>query len=146
MKSFFLLVSFILAFNLFAQDTTKLIHPSPKRAAILSAIIPGSGQIYNHIYSQTKNNHIYWKIPIIYSTLYFASQALASKIQLEKEIRNEYTNRVEKKIYDEKWVTYDNYNLVLLQKNAAKSRNTLYFVTGGVYLISDFGGFHRCSF
>lgn len=135
MKSIFILISFIFSFNLVAQDTTNLIHPSPKRAAILSAMLPGSGQIYNHIYCKNKNYHVYWKVPVIYSTLYFASQALINKIQLEKEIRNEYTNRVDKKTYDEKWITYDNYNLVLLQKNAAKSRNTLFFVTGGIYLI-----------
>jgi len=59
MKSFFLFVSFILSFNLLAEDTTNQVHPSPKRAAIFSAIIPGSGQIYNHIYSKTKNHHMY---------------------------------------------------------------------------------------
>jgi hypothetical protein len=135
MNKLIILLSFVYSLNLAAQDSTKLIHPSPKRAVIFSAILPGSGQIYNHIYSKKKGFHVYWKVPLIYTSLYFASQALVNKIQLEKEIRNEYTSRADKNVFTEKWKPYDNYNLVLLQQNAAKSRNTLYFVTGGIYLL-----------
>jgi hypothetical protein len=135
MNKIIILLSIIYSLDLIAQDSTKLIHPSPKRALILSAIIPGSGQVYNHIYSKKKNPHVYWKVPIIYTSLYFSSQALINKIQLEKEIRNEYSSRIDKNVFNEKWKPYDNYNLVFLQKNAAKSRNTLYFVTGGIYLL-----------
>lgn len=135
MKKIIFLLFFIYNQKLVAQDSTNLIQPYPKRAAILSAIIPGSGQIYNHIYSNNRKAHIYWKIPLIYTSLYFASKTLIDKINLEKEIRNEYTNRVNSQLYSPKWLPYDNYNLVLLQKNTSKSRNTLYFVTGGIYLI-----------
>ncbi len=135
MKKIILLLSFVYSLNLVAQDTTKLTHPSPKRAALFSAILPGSGQIYNHIYNKKHNFHVYWKVPIIYSSLYFASKALVNKIQLEKEIRDEYSNRINKNGFSIKWNSYDNYNLILLQKSAAKTRNTLYFVTGGIYLL-----------
>jgi hypothetical protein len=72
---------------------------------------------------------------VIYTGLYFATSSLINKINLEKEIRTEYINRVNKNTVSEKWNSYDNYNLILLQKSASKSRNTLYFVTGGIYLI-----------
>lgn len=36
----------------------RLYSPNPKRAGMLSAILPGLGQLYNHDY---------WKIPIIYA-------------------------------------------------------------------------------
>lgn len=37
-----------------AQDSLKINKPFPKRAALFSAILPGSGQVYNHIYSKKK--------------------------------------------------------------------------------------------
>jgi Family of unknown function (DUF5683) len=35
-------------------------YPSPKRAAVLSAIVPGLGQVYNKKY---------WKLPLVYGTM-----------------------------------------------------------------------------
>jgi hypothetical protein len=118
-----------------AQDTLKPTHPIPRRAAILSAILPGSGQVYNHLYSTKKRYNVYWKVPIIYTSLYLASQSLINKINLEKEIRTEYYNRINHNSFSAKWDSYDNYNLILLQKNASKSRNTMFFLTGGIYVI-----------
>ena len=135
MKNIILFFSFIYSLSTYAQDSIKIVHPSPKRAAYFSAVIPGSGQIYNHIFNKKRDFNVYWKVPVIYTGLYFATSSLINKINLEKEIRTEYTNRVNKNTVSEKWNSYDNYNLILLQKSAAKSRNTLYFVTGGIYLI-----------
>lgn len=132
--SFVILITFSVQ-NTFGQDSIIKTHPIPRRAAILSALIPGSGQIYNSVYSTNKTKHVLWKVPVIYASLYFAGSSLISKIKEEKDIRTEYSNRVNHNLYSQKWIAYDNYNLVLLQQNAAKTRNTLYFITGGVYLI-----------
>lgn len=135
MKCFF---TFIFVFTLqycSSQDSIKTNHPYPKTAAIFSAVLPGSGQVYNHIYNQHKNFNVYWKVPLIYISLYYSTQSLFNKINLEKEIRKEYYNRINSGIISDKWSSYDNYNLVLLEKSAAKSRNTLYFLTGGIYLL-----------
>ena len=119
----------------FSQDTSKMVPPFPKRAAIMSAIIPGSGQIYNHFYSTNKKWKVYLKVPLIYTSLYFAVSSLTHKINLEKELRSEYNKRISTGVVSSKWQAYDNYNLVLLEKSASKSRNTLYFLAGGIYLI-----------
>ena len=50
------LVFIVQYFNIYAQDT--LILKSPKKATMMSAIVPGLGQIY------TKN---IWKVPFIYA-------------------------------------------------------------------------------
>jgi hypothetical protein len=132
----FITFTFLVIQCCIAQDTAKFQHPVPKRAAIFSAVIPGAGQIYNHIYSKNRNYAVFLKVPIIYSSLYFSTSALLEKIALEKELRSEYLNRINTPNYTStKWSAYDNYSLILEQKSAAKSRNTLYFITGGIYLI-----------
>lgn len=41
-----------------------------RKATILSAIIPGAGQIYNNFHRpQTQKNRLWWKLPIIYGGL-----------------------------------------------------------------------------
>lgn len=53
----------------FAKDTTKTDTlpkkrlPSPKKAAIMSACLPGLGQIYNRSFGA----HSLWKVPVIYA-------------------------------------------------------------------------------
>jgi hypothetical protein len=62
MKLFLFSFIFLISFPLFSQkevssfDTTH----SPKKAVILSAILPGAGQVYNKKW---------WKVPIIYAGL-----------------------------------------------------------------------------
>ena len=59
-KAYILFICTLFSISVFSQKITK--EKSPKKAAIYSAIIPGSGQVY------TKK---YWKVPIIYSGTMF---------------------------------------------------------------------------
>lgn len=64
MKGFltYLICFILLAGNIIAQESDTIIKPkpSPKKAMIMSACLPGLGQAYNKKY---------WKIPIVYAGL-----------------------------------------------------------------------------
>jgi len=57
-KMYIFLICTLVSLSISSQKIQK--EKSPKRAAIYSAVIPGSGQIY------TKK---YWKVPVIYGGL-----------------------------------------------------------------------------
>ena len=59
-----------------AQDSLAVASPkdsvkthSWKRACLFSAVVPGSGQIYNHIAMPKGKKKAYWKVPLIYAGL-----------------------------------------------------------------------------
>lgn len=48
------------------RENIDTLH-SPKRAALLSAILPGTGQIYNNRYKpKDRKSRLWWKLPIVY--------------------------------------------------------------------------------
>lgn len=59
---------------------------SPKKAAIMSAIIPGLGQIYNKKY---------WKLPIIYGAYGYATYSLINNHKFYVKYRDAYAQRVD---------------------------------------------------
>lgn len=73
------------------SDTAK-VH-SFKKAMFFSAIVPGAGQVYNHIAMPKGKKKAYWKVPIIYAglglTTYFAiyNNNLKNKMRTEIEYR-----------------------------------------------------------
>ena len=80
------------------KDTSKYSAPkkNPKKAAILSAVLPGLGQAYNGKY---------WKIPIIYSifaTMYFIGEDNNNKYQLfKKAYAGEDVDAINREYYTE---------------------------------------------
>ena len=84
----------------FSQDTTMLLLPkdtlkihSPKKAIIYSAIIPGAGQVYNHIAMPKGKKKAFWKVPIIYAGLGATGYFLINNQQAQRSLRTEYDNR-----------------------------------------------------
>ena len=79
-----------------AQDTDSssvaVARKSPQKAALLSAIIPGAGQIYNH--TAAKGKRRIWKVPIIYAGLATSGYFLYDNITNYKSLREEYLWRL----------------------------------------------------
>lgn len=95
MKILGLLIILFFSHSVFAADSTLIdtsyIHIR-KRAAILSTIIPGSGQFYNeigHRKVQGRKNVSWWRAPLIWAglgtTAYFAITNGKEASQLKKE-------------------------------------------------------------
>lgn len=139
MKLFFF-VSFFFYTSAFGQkiasDSVKISTHTPKKAALLSMLIPGSGQIYNQIYSPKGRYGAYWKVPLIYASLIGTGSLFLKAIQTEKEIKTEYYNREQNSsLISPKWINYSASDLILLHESALKKRTMYGILFFGVYAI-----------
>ena len=124
---------FLVVFQSIAQDTTKFQTINyPRRAALLSAILPGAGQIYNATRSRKKN--VYWKLPLIYASLAVAGNLLFQQQNKISEIETEYEQRQNQVVSFSKFSAYDDYNLVQLHQSANTKRNLYGILMVGLYL------------
>jgi len=118
---------FLISSNGIAQKIEKT--KSPKKAAILSAIIPGAGQIY------TKR---YWKIPIIYGGLITSAYYINDnneKYKMYKDaalvsIDNNNSNQIVN------GTTYSYSDLKTLKDHYRRNRELSYFSFVGVYILN----------
>ena len=100
---------------------------SPKRAAMMSAIFPGLGQIYNKKY---------WKVPIIYGGFIALGYGIGSTQALYSDFREEYILRVTGKssansVYEDLTAS----QLADYRDSYRKIRDQLVIGTAGLYLI-----------
>ncbi len=107
------------------RDTALLKYHSPTKATIMSAIVPGLGQAYNHKY---------WKIPIIYfgaaTIIYFVN----FNGKYYRDFRNAYSNRIEGK--PDNYPQYTPDNLKTLRDYYNKNLQLTYIIAGGLYLLN----------
>lgn len=114
---------FLISSNGIAQKIEKT--KSPKKAAFLSAIIPGAGQIY------TKK---YWKIPFIYGGLISSAYYINESNEKYKLYRNTYLNRLNGDFSDE--INYSDSDLLTLKDHYRRNRELSYFSFVGVYILN----------
>ncbi len=113
------------------RDTSKfvpLVKHSPKKAAILSAIIPGAGQIYNEKY---------WKAPLVWAMVGGSIYYFIYTQQIYIDYRNNYRVRV-----DNDPNTFDNYlfltktQLLGQRDNARQSRDLSILIMAIAYSLN----------
>ncbi len=125
-----LLILLFLCFasTLFAQETEtdSVKYHSPRRATILSALLPGAGQVYNKKY---------WKLPIIYGGMGAAAYQLNEHVQELKIIRtaliavqDDNPNTINTSIYPDS-------RLADRLDYRKRLRDQAYLVMAGVYAI-----------
>lgn len=101
---------------------------SPKKAAIMSTLLPGLGQAYNKKY---------WKIPIIYagfaSLAYFVSYN-NTKYKTYREAYIAETDADSATINS--FPEYSSQNLLTLQDYYRRNRDLSYIIAGSVYILN----------
>ena len=105
-----------------------------KKAAILSACLPGAGQIYNSIKTTGRKN-AYWKVPLIAAGLGGTSYFLIQNQQLVSNIKTEYKQRLNGGVTDPRWADYDTPALISLYEQYARLRDLSILGIGAVYAL-----------
>ena len=119
---YIIIVCTLLSSAVFSQKIKK--DKSPKKAALFSAIIPGSGQIYTEKY---------WKLPIVYA-------GIITSIYFIDENNKKYENYKEAALlsYDtgENQLGYTYSELKTLKDHYRRNRDVSYFSLAGIYILN----------
>lgn len=114
-------------------DTSKTVKPikihSPKKAAWMSAVLPGLGQGYNKKY---------WKIPIVYGGFVGLAYGINYNCVFYKKYRDEYRHRLngETDLYNPKYSGVSDDNINLNKQRFQRNMEIFILVTAAWYLIN----------
>jgi len=123
--------------NLFAQepkiieadtlqlDTVK--YHSPKKATIMSAILPGLGQVYNKKY---------WKVPIVYATIGTSLYFAFSSQQNYSDYKTAYVNRINGGADSPEFSNISDENLLSSIDYYKRNRDLSYIFVGLFYVLN----------
>ena len=138
---FFFLLVFFLNQSVRAQDKsqdstetalsdslTSIANHRANKAAILSAIIPGGGQVYNKSY---------WKVPVLYGGIAALIYFIDFNEKNYKTFRTAYIfrNDLDSTTVDG-FSTYTNDDLLVRRDYYRRNRDLCYIITGVVYLLN----------
>lgn len=139
----------LFTFSCFSQevDSTQVAKPDEKTksdsikphsirtALLLSAALPGAGQVYNHIAMPKGKRKAYWKVPLIYAGLGATTYFLISNQQTQKSLKTEYNLRQDGLEGDERWISYDDQGILQLYEQHARWRDLSIVGVALVYLL-----------
>src|SRR6218665_493290 len=115
-----------------AQDTTH----SFKKAMIYSAILPGAGQVYNHIAMPKGQKKAYWKVPLIYAGLGATGYYAFSNNRMKNQLRTEYEYRQANNGVELNFPEYDDEGLLSLYSTYRTRRDLCIVGMTVVYLLN----------
>ena len=121
-KMYIFLICTLVSLSISSQKIQK--EKSPKRAAIYSAVIPGSGQIY------TKK---YWKVPVIYGGLVTSAYFINDNNIQYKEYKEAALLSLET---GENQLGYEYEVLIELKDHYRRNREISYFSFIGIYILN----------
>ena len=133
-----LLFLFISSFsNASGDDSTAVVKDtlhSVKKAVILSAIVPGAGQIYNHMAMPKGKKKAFWKVPLIYAGLGTATYFLIYNQSQQNIYKEEYRLR-QCSIVSPEFEQYTDAGVLSLYNQHLDWRDLSILAVAGVYLI-----------
>jgi len=116
----------LFSFAGFGQSIEYKNLKSARKASILSAIIPGAGQIYNEKY---------WKVPIIYASLSTSIYFIYDNQNKLKAYQNAYICRSNGGT-DEYIDVYNDSQLLTVVDYYERNRDVSYIITAAIYLLN----------
>ena len=125
-----------LSFSLSAQVSDSLNRKRfAQKSTLMSAFLPGLGQMHNNIIKpESINSHLWWKLPIIYGGISASSYFFIYNFNEYNIVRNERLRRIDgEQPFD--YVDYTEDNLSLLQNIYRKRRDLTFIGLLGIYLL-----------
>lgn len=114
-------------------------HPF-KKAVLYSAIVPGGGQVFNHIQlpkASRRKWNVYWKVPLIYGAIGGSAYMLFNNQREVRDLRKEYRFRTENStFFFPKYNLYDDQAILQLHGNAQTQRDLFILTTILAYAIN----------
>lgn len=108
------------------KDTTLYLH-SPKKAARLSALLPGLGQAYNKKY---------WKIPVVYAALGTSTYFIINNNQEYQKYRNAYIARTDNDSTTVTSLRFTTENIRLRREYYHRNLELSVIITAGLYILN----------
>jgi|AntAceMinimDraft_17_1070374.scaffolds.fasta_scaffold00716_14 hypothetical protein len=109
-------------------DSSKVKLHSPKKATIMSAVVPGLGQIYNKKY---------WKAPVIYGGFAILGYFIYTNNDKYQTFRKSYNYRIDgDPLTIDEYSNYTEANLLEIKNYYRKNLELTYIITGFLYIFN----------